>query len=83
MTNRLAYLLITPELIKEFLFMPADLEITGAGWDFDNRCLKLLISHPDLKELEPHRAVPTTGAVITKEPFSDYKYTWKFNQEPK
>lgn len=47
---KIARFLVTPELLRQVLDLPAGTEIVWAG--FNHRCIELTIEHPDLRDVE-------------------------------
>jgi len=78
-TRRIGIINIDMEMLEQVLDLPEDVHIERVHVDFVRMVLQIMVSHPDLPELEPLEVPPNLSAVtLFTEPLSDVarRFTW-------
>lgn len=64
---RRALFLISPELLKSALRLPAGTEITGADWDLASNCVRVAITHDTLSDINDECQAPSVRLSVQTE----------------
>ena len=72
--NRVARVGITDRLLLDSIGFPDETLILNCERNYDNGTIELLVSHPELPEVEHGKIIPLTSPIIKK-----VVYEWDWN----